>query len=192
MNKLVKVLALIVILASACVASADSLWTPNSTGFFADLKAKRAGDLVTVIIVESTISTQSTSTDYSKDFDHSSKQGVGPLINLLPNLGFNSAQKGSASGATTMNNKFATKLTATVTEVLPNGNLVLTAQRLVVTNAEKQEATLTATVRPQDIASDNTVLSTYLAEVNLKYTGKGPGGDRQKEGLVSKLLKYIF
>lgn len=192
MHKSVKVFTSILILVLASMAMGDSLWLPTSTCMFADSKAKRVGDLVTVIIMESTVSTQSTSSDFSKDVNHSNKQGFGPLLNIVPELGFSSTQKGAAGGATTMSNKFLTKLTASVTEVLPNGNLVITAQRSVITNAEKQDAALTAVVRPQDIASDNTVLSTFLADVKLKYTGKGPAGDRQKEGVVTKVLKYIF
>jgi flagellar L-ring protein precursor FlgH len=187
-----KVIIAVLILLSVSPSLADSLWVPNSTSLCADSKAKQVGDLVTVIIVESTVSSQQTSTDYNKSLDHSNKQGVGPLMNLIPDLGFSSQQKGSAGGATSMTNKFITKITATVTKVLPNGNLVVTAQRSVLTSGEKQEATLTGTVRPQDVAPDNTVLSTYLADVDLKYTGKGPAGDRQKEGVVSKILKFIF
>ena len=59
-------------------------------------------------------------------------------------------------------------------------------------NGEKQGVTLTGIVRPQDITSENTVLSTSLADVYIDYIGKGPSGRRQQEGIITKILSYVF
>jgi flagellar L-ring protein FlgH len=192
MCRFVSLFAFILVVGAIAPVSADPLWTPNATSLCADTKAQRVGDLVTIIIAESTSSSQKTSSDFDKSVDHSNAAGIGPFLKAIPPISYNSTQKGSSGGATMMTNQLITKLTATVTEVLPNGNLKLSAVRSVVTNAEKQDITLTGTVRAIDVGSDNTVLSTYVADVEIKYTGKGPAGDRQKEGFLSKLLKFLF
>jgi flagellar L-ring protein precursor FlgH len=184
--------AAILILLCGLPLLADSLWAPTSNGLFADVKARQVGDLVTIIVVEEASSSLTATSDFDKSLQHSSQAGVGPLLSLVPEFSFSSSQKGASGGATTMTSKLDAKLTAAVTKVLPNGNLEIKGQRAMITNREKQEMTLTGTVRPQDIATDNTVLSTYLSDVEVKCTGKGPAGDRQKEGIISKLIKFIF
>jgi len=171
---------------------ADSLWTADADRLFTDHKASKVGDLVTVIVAEQTTSSQSASTDVSKDLKHGSDAGIGPLLNLLPSFEFNSSQSGAASGKTTVSSDFSTKVTATISKVLPSGNFEITGERQMVTNGEEQKIILTATVRPEDIATDNTVSSSYLADVQIKCTGKGQISDRQKEGFISKLIKWIF
>ncbi len=186
------VLTIILILICTGAALSDSLWTISSPSLFADIKAKQVGDLVTVVISEGAESSLKASTDLSKDLDHSNQAGVGPFVKLLPEIAVKSGQKSSASGQTTIASKLAATVTAKVIQVLPNGNLQIQAQRMLETNSEKQEITLTGTVRPQDIGSDNTVLSTYVSDIVVKYSGKGAIGDRQKEGLLTKIVKYIF
>lgn len=185
---------LITTLLAACVlpVKADSLWSPTTSSMFTDPKAKMVGDLVTVIISEGVSSQMQAGTDVSKNIDHSSGAGVGPFLSLVPEMAFNSDQKSSASGTTTMANRLEARVTAKVVKVQPNGNLEIQAQRTIVTNREKQEITLTGTLRQQDIGADNSVLSTYISDVEVKCTGKGAIGDRQKEGVISKLIKYIF
>lgn len=170
---------------------AASLWTPTGS-MFVDLKAHQVGDVVTVLVVESSSTSQKASTDYSKSLDHKNSAGIGPLIANIPPLSFGSDQKGSAGGSTSRSTNFTAKITATVTKVLPNGNMVIEASRSISTNSENQQIKLTGTVRQQDIAPDNTVLSTYLADAKIESNGKGPIGDRQKEGIISKLLRFLF
>ncbi|MDO8587051.1 MAG: flagellar basal body L-ring protein FlgH [Armatimonadota bacterium] len=186
---------LIAILALAAIApaAADSLWAQGpGYNLCADLRAKNVGDLVTVLVIEETTSTQQAATTYDKDFDHGNAAGVGSFLGLIPALNFQSAQSGSTTGQTTLTSNLATKLTATVTNVMPNGNLEISGERMMETNGEKQSMKLVATVRPRDISPDNTVASTFLADIKCSYTGKGAIGDRQKEGVISKILKFIF
>ena len=185
-------IALSAILLAASCAAADSLWVPASNSLFADVKARQVGDTVTILIVESSISTQKASTGFDKKLEHENSVGLGFLLKNLPEFGVSSSQKGSASGATSRTSSFVAKITATVVKVLPNGNLVLEGVRSLSTNSEKQDIKLMGTVRPQDITPDNTVLSTYLADAEVKSTGKGPIGDRQKEGIISRLIKFLF
>jgi len=184
--------AVFLILLPTMPSPAESLWAAKSDSMFTDVKAKRVGDLVTIVIAEASSSSLKASTGYDKSLDHSNKAGIGPFLKLVPELGFSSSQKGAASGETTMTSKLVAKVTAKVTKVLENGNLEVQAERTVVTNDEKQDITLTGVVRPEDIGTDNTVLSSSLSDVQIKCTGKGPIGNRQKEGIISKILRFIF
>lgn len=188
----IQVFTIILILITLSSAFADSLWVSTSGSLFTDLKARKVGDLVTVLVSESSASTLTAGSDFDKSVEHSSDAGIGPFLKLIPEIGFSSEQSGKASGQSTMSSRLLAKVTATVTNVLPNGVLEIQAERTLITNNEKQEITLTGRVRPEDIEADNTLLSTYLADVEIKCTGKGAVADRQKEGVITKLIKFIF
>jgi len=190
MKKALFTISLAVLMVSS--VAAESLWKPASESLFTDKKAAKVGDIVTILIVESSSSSQKASTDFDKSLNHSNNAGVGPLLDLLPSISASSGQSGSAAGSTSRSTNFLARISATVTQVQENGNLVIEGTRTVETNKEKQEIKLNGTVRPQDIAPDNTILSTYIADATITSTGKGPIGDRQKEGIISKLIKFLF
>ncbi len=192
MYKFVTVISCVIILTFGAAAVADSLWTASAASMFTDLKAKQVGDLVTVLVSEASSSSLQASSDLSKGLDHSNQSGVGPFLKLLPEVSVKSGQKSSASGQTRTSSSLIARVTARVTKVLPNGNLEIEAQRTIISNAERQEITLTGVVRQNDIDAENTVLSTYISDVVVTCTGKGPVADRQKEGLLSRIVKYIF
>lgn len=171
---------------------ADSLWVKDSKSMIVDTKAAKEGDLVTILIMESSSSSQQASKDYDKKLDHKNGAGVGPIVSLLPEFGITSSQKGSSGGSASRTNSFNAKLTAKITKVLPNGNFELEGTRNIETNGEKEEMKFTGTVRPQDIQPDNTVQSTFIADAKIQVTGKGAIGDRQKEGVFSKIIKFLF
>ena len=77
-------------------------------------------------------------------------------------------------------------------EVLANGNLVVEGKRKVGMNAETQEITLTGVVRPTDIAPNNTIPSPLVADAQIKYGGRGPVGDKQHDGLITRIFKVLF
>ncbi|MEN6521537.1 MAG: flagellar basal body L-ring protein FlgH [Armatimonadota bacterium] len=193
LSKYVKVLAIMLILLPFTPAAADSLWVATSPGsMFTDIKAKQVGDLITILISEGTSSSVTASKKFDKSLEHSNSGGVGTLLKMIPDMGFTSEQEGSTTGQSAVSTSLTANVTAKVTKVLPNGNLEIQAQRTIYTNEEKQEITVTGIVRPQDISADNTVSSTYLSDVTIKQTGKGAIGDRQKEGIISKIVRYLF
>ena len=188
----VQVFSAIAVVFVAVPSLAISLWVSSPVGMFADQKARGVGDLVTVLIVEETQSSQKASTEFQKDLKHSNKAGTGPFLHMVPEIGFTSGQSSQATGSTTLSNNLVAKITATVKAVQPNGDMRIEGKREVTTNNEKQIVTLTATVRPQDIGPGNTVASTFLADVQIQYSGKGQIANRQKEGIISRLLRWIF
>ncbi|MCX8052618.1 MAG: flagellar basal body L-ring protein FlgH [Armatimonadetes bacterium] len=186
-------LTLITVLAVTAGVYAESLWQADSkTSMFADKKAIKAGDILTVLIVESAASSSTASTDAKKDTKTEAGPGVGPLISNIPIVSYEGGDQLKASGGTSRTTKFTAKMTVTVKSINENGNFVIEGTRLVQTNQEKQEIKLTGTVRPQDIGPDNTVLSTAIADAKITHTGSGPIGSRQKEGIITKILRILF
>lgn len=177
----------------AALVCAESLWPEDGVKpMYSDNRAAEVGDILTIIIVESAVSTQQASTDTQKDSKIESGPGVGPLLEKIPLFEYSGGDSMNASGTTTRSSKFAAKMTVKVTAVDENGNLEIEGTRFVQTNKEKEEIKLNGTVRQQDIAPDNTVLSTYIANAKITHVGSGPIGSRQKEGIISKIFKILF
>jgi len=176
-------------------SGADSLWAKSEGSpignLFSDNKARRVGDTVTVLISETTVSTAKAETKSSKDESGSFGPGKG-LFRFLPTLSASGQMSTNAAGTTTRAGSLAGKITVTVVKVLPNGNLQVEGSRSVGVNKEKEKITLKGVIRPTDIATDNTVLSNFVADAEILYEGKGPVGDRQRPGLLSQLLKIFF
>ena len=187
--------AAIIALSAAALAQpgrSDSLWPVELRGsLYADQRARAVGDLLTVIIVQSSVASHEAESETNKSASASASQGTG-LLSLFPDLGFGAKRSTSGSGSTVSKTQFADRMTARVTEVLPNGALKIEGVRSTVINAEKMELKLTGIVRPQDVSPDNTVLSSNLADEQLQWSGKGPIAEKQRPGLISRLLHFLF
>lgn len=194
---------LLVALFSAPMARAESLFDPRGVSLFRDHRAHIVGDILTIIVIESTSATNKGSSKFEKKIDM--KGGVkieGFLDYLVPDffepieplkaLDIDPEEEFDGSGETKSDNKFMTQLTATVIDVLPNGNLVIEGTRSIKINEENQELVLQGVVRVQDITPDNTILSTQIADAVIFYKGKGPIGKRNKPGLLTKIFNWIF
>ena len=121
------------------------------------------------------------------------------LQNVVPSdlqldqlIGASSSSEFAGGGANTRTNSLNTTITATVTEVLPNGNLVVEASRFVKVNEEEEQLTLRGTIRRYDIGPRNDVLSTDVADVQIHYGGKGVIGSNLKPGFLFRLVRFIF
>jgi flagellar L-ring protein precursor FlgH len=82
------------------------------------------------------------------------------------------------------------KISAIVKQVLPNGNLVLEGTRQITVNDDVQTITVTGIVRPKDVGANNSVLSIYLADAQIKYVGDGPTA--QRPGIITRILQTPF
>jgi flagellar L-ring protein precursor FlgH len=96
------------------------------------------------------------------------------------------------SGATKRSGNLAASITARVTRVLPNGNLEILGKREITVNNEKQYIALTGIIRPRDISSNNVVLSTYISDAKIVYTGTGVVNDRQNPGWLARVLDTVW
>lgn len=188
-----KTIAALIAIAIAASAGGDSLWTSGSRSLFADVKARQAGDILNIIVVESATASAAANTKTSKSEDASTAQGTGPLLgNLFAAWGLSGKTNTNATGTTSRSDSLQARIAVVVKEVLPNGNLVIEGTRSVMINKEERKMILTGEVRPQDVQPDNTVSSTLVAKAEIRYDGKGPLGNKQREGLITKIFKWFF
>lgn len=185
--------------------SEGSLWSSHSAmaSLFSDIKAHKLGDIVTISIVESSSATESATTDTSRD--SSVKAGVKTFLGYENQLmkkfkNFNSAEmldasltnKFTGSGKTVRSGTLTANITAKIVEVLPNGNFVIEGRREVEVNHETQYIVISGIVRPEDISRDNIVLSTYIADASIVYSGRGVINDHQKPGWFTGLVNRFW
>ena len=180
---------------------ADSLFPGSSTAgktsaaassLFADNKARRLGDTLTIIISENASAASQGETKTSGSDNLNYGPGFGPLLHLIKNFGVSGTSASDGSGSTTRTDNLAAQITVRVKEVLPNGDLLVEGTREVGMNAETQHITLSGIVRPQDVSFDNTIASALVADAQIRYSGKGPVGDKQHGGLISRVFKFLF
>ena len=181
--------------------SQGSLWPADDHVFFyADKKALRMGDILTVRIIESTQANNTADTDLSRNSSASASLstffGKKKFLNLFKLsedlLATSSENSHQGAGVTTRSGQLTATMTALVREVLPNGNLVVQGTREVLVNHEQQFMTLTGVVRPQDVSRDNIVLSTQLADANISIGGLGVVADKQRSGWGTWLFDIVW
>ncbi|MDG1481658.1 MAG: flagellar basal body L-ring protein FlgH [Myxococcota bacterium] len=164
---------------------------------------RNVGDLVTVVIVESSSSMLSAGTSANRDSNN--EAGVTSIFGLKKritgrhpdmdgaiSLGTTSDTSFSGDGATSRGGELQGLLTCTVTEVLENGNLRIQGRKEVRSGLEIQYIDLIGTVRPQDIQANNTVESYLLADPSIQFTGSGAIEDVQRPGLGTRLFNRIW
>jgi flagellar L-ring protein precursor FlgH len=181
--------------------------------FFIDTKARQVGDIVTVKISESSKATNSADTKTGRE--SSLEAGIDTLFgtedwyrdkvlkNIPSNLPKpdpfgNPSVKGSissdfdGSGSTSRSGDLSAFITCRVTEVLPNGNLYIVGSREVLVNHETQMIILSGVIRPRDINDDNVILSTFVSDAKIAYSGSGIIDDRQRPGWLANLLNSVW
>jgi len=161
-----------------------SLWTPSAqfADLGRDLKASQVNDLVTILVTEqaSAVSTGASKTQRKSSVTNSVAalagitKATGPLANLANMSG---GQQLDGAGTTSRQTTITTTLSARVTRVLPNGYLLLEGSKDVQINSEHQTVTVRGVLRPADLASDNSVPSDRLAQMEIRLNGKGVVGD---------------
>jgi flagellar L-ring protein precursor FlgH len=187
--------------ALAPAARSDSLWPSYASGphasMFADHKAQAVGDIVTIVVNENAVaqSTQSKTSNRTSSVNDAVTQFVYPAAlthaGALPSM--QTSGKAAYSGGGAINN--AQSLTATaavvVTDVLPNGNLVIEGRRIVTFSGETQYVALHGIIRGYDINPDNTIASANIANARLEFSSSGQLTDAEKAGWFSKLYEFL-
>jgi flagellar L-ring protein precursor FlgH len=181
---------------------AESLFDPGGVDLFTDLRARTIGDIVFILVNERTTTSSEAATDGSKEVGF--KGGVKvegffdalldfpSVIEPLKNLDIDPSEEFKASGKTTSRGSFTTRITATVVDILPNGNFVIEGKRSITINDDTETMILRGTIRPTDISSDNTIDSQSIADAEITYTGRGQIAERQKGGLLTELFNFLF
>ncbi len=178
-----------------------SLYTGNDN-LFSDAKAYQVGDILTVKVVEDIKGSGSatgklnrkTSFDVNinrpKVLGKERPQGSGKD----PLLGFSTSPSSSFSGAgsTTRNAKLIATISARVVKVYPNGNLFIVGKKVIKINDDVQVLRISGIVKPTDIGTDNSVLSSKVADMYVEYNGKGYFADNQRPGWLARLLLKLL
>jgi len=174
-----------------------SLWNERKAeNFFADLKAQRVGDIVTINIVESASASKNATTKTARNSNiEASWSGLaekltGTWAGGEAKVGF--ANDFDGKGETTRNSYLNAYITAQVVEVLPNGNLAIWGSRQVQVNNENQYIHIQGVIRPEDISANNVVLSTFVADAKIELSGQGVVSDKQRTGWLTRILDYVW
>ncbi len=165
---------------------------------FRDVRASQVFDLVTIVVNENTsaVSTGTTKTSRASSVAASVASGLLPkgAVNALSNLATTSNNQAlNGQGTTTRGTTLTTTVTAEVTAVLPNGNLVVQGQKAILVNSEKQIVTLRGIVRPDDLSPLNSVPADRVARIEVLVNGKGVVNDAIKRPFfLYRLLLGLF
>lgn len=167
----------------------------GAPSLYTDVKAHQVGDLLTIQIFEDASAENQTNTETKKSntTDISGGPGVGPL-DFIPLFGVSGQGKSDykGEGSTDRATRLRARMTARVTGITPNGDLLIEGRRVVGVNDDKEALTLTGVVRPMDVAADNTVPSYVIADAQIIYNGRGPAGTGARPGLIIRLINWLF
>ncbi len=181
---------------------ADSIWKKRitlNTNLFSDNRARGIGDIVTVKISESTEisgtedSSAESSNNHSINLDTTNfLSKVKDISGYLPNITADTSHSFSGKGDYESNRNINLELTAVVTEILANGNLIIEGNRDVNINGEKYNIKLSGIVRPIDISIDNEIQSTSIANANITLEGKGFLTRAGKRGWWNRIREVVW
>lgn len=176
-----------------------SLWTNSKPNPFLDRTARKEGDILTILISETSTATFSASTTTSKTDTNTVGKTIIPILStLVPNLIPNTSGSSSGSlstagsGTTASTGKFLARMSAVVKKVMPNGNMVIEGTRFVKVNKDTQTFVLSGIIKQDSVLPDNTVLSESIAEAEIRVEGKGAISEKQRKGILSRVLDWLF
>ncbi|HLI67685.1 MAG TPA: flagellar basal body L-ring protein FlgH [Caulobacteraceae bacterium] len=182
-------------------ASPNSLWRTGARAFFHDQRAGRVGDILTVLINIDDSAKTSNATTATRTSANAA--GITNFFGLESTLGkilpkaFNPAQAvntnsslaAGGTGGVTRQEQITLTIAAVVTQVLPNGNMVIEGRQEVKTNNDTRVLTVAGIVRPEDITAANTILHTQIAEARIDYGGRGDVSAVQKTAPGTALMQ---
>ena len=171
---------------------AKSLWVDRSHSIFADKKARNVGDILTIVISESTTQTATKSRSNSKEASIGFDAGVG-IFRFLGGGGSAGVNDSfEADGSASDTNRYTGRITVTVVEVLPNDNMIVEGTQSIWQNRDEHKITLRGIIRRDDVLMDNTVPSYKVADATIKFDGKGPLNAKQRQGILTQIFNFLF
>jgi flagellar L-ring protein FlgH len=170
-------------------ATAEDLYSHGSyDALAADHRALRVGDNLTVVVTEITSSTTDARTTADKD---GTVSGSANLHQRQQQGAFNLSETFNGGGTIERSGKLLARLTVVVQSVENDGNLRVKGEQNIVVNGDKQKLIVEGRVRQQDVAADNTVMSSRLSDANIRYTGDGVLSEKQRQGLLTRILSWL-
>lgn len=213
------VAALAIALAAVSPATAQSIYREGAgaSSLFADHRARAVNDIVTIQIVEQAASSRTANTTTSKDskrsaavnefptmFDALAGVVVKPIVKSWlgyksPSqfaeddlrLSLESKAEHTGKGSIDRTDRVTGQIPARVIKVLDNGNMVVEGRRSVVVNNDTQIITLSGIIRPEDVTSTNTVLSSQISDAEIQMEGRGVLAEAQRPGILFRFLDWL-
>lgn len=182
--------------------SPDSIYV-DGTSWLADPRSTSLGDVITVRIEEGESGVHRASTKLSRE--HNRSEGMPALLHLasalskaVPGLdpkqllAIGGSNKHEGVGETSRTGQVAATLPVRVKRVLPNGDLYIEGNKVVLVNSEEHHLYLSGVVRAIDLAADNSVSSGRIADLQVELTGRGVVSEKQNPGWASRVLDYVW
>jgi len=166
----------------------------RNLALFEDLRARQAGDIVTVLLAEATNAAKSSDTSLDKSNSTSitnpTLAGQIRTIGSNSNLGFELSSNNAFQGesASNQSNSLQGSITVTVMRVLPNGNLYVQGEKWIDINQGSEFIRLRGVIRPVDISANNSILSTKVADARIAYSGTGATADVNSVGWLARFF----
>jgi flagellar L-ring protein precursor FlgH len=162
---------------------------------FADIKAHKVGDILTVLIYEQLRASNQVET--KTENKSSSSTEVGPGLGTLDFIPFFAADADhdnshNGKGENLRSGDLRAKMSVTVVAAKDNGDLIIQGSRTIGISGDRETITLTGTVRQKDITPNNTVDSYLIADAEISYSGKGNADQAAKPGIFTRILNWIF
>lgn len=178
--------------------SPGSLYASNGSlsNLYSDIKAHRVGDVVFVQVSESVNAIESIAeqTQRSSSFSNAISSFFGINPKTLGNLGASASGSDNlkSQGQINQSGSFTTTIAANVIKVFPNGNMLIEGHKVIYLNDVARVLTLRGIIRPEDIASNNTIQSSQIANLEILYQGKGYLVDGGRPGWLARFLEKIL
>jgi flagellar L-ring protein FlgH len=172
--------------------------TGQQMELFADLKARRVGDVLTIRLTEVTSASKSATTKTSKTTSVANTGptifGRTPTVHGVPigTVNLSGADSFDGEGSSTQGNTLAGSLTVTVIDVQSNGNLVVQGDKTLKLNQGDEFVHISGTVRRADIGTDNVVTSDKIADAHISYSGKGVINSANSMGWLARFFNSVF
>lgn len=164
---------------------------------FQDIKANRVGDIINIVLTESTQASKNAKTNLTKTNEvtlnnptllgRPASAGAGTM-----EMGIDTEHAFDGSGSSSQSNSLSGNIAVTVMEILPNGNMKVRGEKLLTLNQGSEYIRLSGIVRPIDVRSDNTVLSTQVANARISYSGTGALADANRNGWLSQFFMKVW
>jgi flagellar L-ring protein precursor FlgH len=183
------------------IYQANSLWRSGARGFFKDQRAMRIGDILTVKvnitdsanIANQTKRSRANGEDMGLDSIWGLEQQIVPSgTDPSSVIKATSSSSSNGAGSVTRSEKLTTNIAAVITQILPNGNMVIEGKQEVRVNFEVRELIIAGIVRPEDVESDNSIVSTKIAQARIAYGGRGQISDVQQPRYGQQVMDVLL
>ncbi|HEX8611912.1 MAG TPA: flagellar basal body L-ring protein FlgH [Telluria sp.] len=170
-------------------AQATSLYKEGTYKALAsDQKARRRGDLVTIMVVENSSATSTANTTARRNANINADVD---LPHKSRGIGIQTNNQMDGRGQTVREGKVLAQITVLVQDVTENGDLLVAGEQLLEVNNERQQIRVAGRIRPQDLSDTNVVLSTRIADAKISYVGAGDLSDKQRPGWWQMVLTWF-